>query len=44
MKIRKPKLGGRYVAWARGAFTQRGTKLPAVIKPTGNLPVARKNV
>jgi hypothetical protein len=21
MKLRRPKLGGRYIAWARGAFT-----------------------
>jgi hypothetical protein len=26
MKTRKPKLGGRYLAWVRGAFQRRPAK------------------
>ena len=25
MKLRRPKLGGRYIAWARGAFAKKAS-------------------
>jgi hypothetical protein len=33
MKVSRKKKGGRFVAWARGAFLPRGTNAPASKKP-----------
>jgi hypothetical protein len=39
MSWRRPKLGGRYIAWARGAFA-RTVSMPKQKRPNGSNPMA----